>query len=490
MDNIACRALRTFREDQKFRGGTLRTIEQQTKIPVLFVLLHSSAGFQNVQSEADYSIRGIARELFTDLNKNAKTVDKARELILDDKSINAQCVRTLLTEKTGEDAQDRLPLSLVRWQDDLNRFDTSYYLNSLVHLDLLVSATLDLKPPRDPMEKKQVLEFIDSIDSTLGINDQKVQYEGRALLQYYLEDYCDEDEEPVTPFARIPENYLDSAIKGFKVNFRPWLVKLLLEFNPYRNLLKYAREHHLIEGTFGRFQAQTSKHKGIIREQENARDSDWHNREILAHQIAIASMKDNQWAFKTIFQKAMVRLGRMVEFDYKGKDSNLGNIDDVLQFLDRLYDKGVLRVDANLLNYPFRLWTFVAINPGNDKIKVARAVEDRIFFLLCLWYFGSRKIEIDAANGYPMLSRRKLLHFFSADTNKDQWNDCSDAYKALYKGFDTTAFYGRDHEKMSNQRKEDLVRDRFSAVLAVGLPDSYSQPSSQPLSEEEEEQGL
>lgn len=479
-------ALRTFREDQKFRGGTLRNVEQQTKIPVLFVLLHPSAGFQNAQSEAVYSIRGISRELFTDLNKNAKTVDKARELILDDKSINAQCVRTLLTEKTGEDAKERLPLSLVRWQDDSNRFDTSYYLNSLVHLELLVSATLDLKPPRDPMEKKQVMDFIQSINSALGVNEQEVEYEGRSLSKYYLEDYCDEDGEPDTPFARLPENYLDSAIEGFKVNFRPWLLKLLLEFKPYRNLLKYAHEQDLIKGTFGMFQAQTSKHKGIIREQEIARDSDWHNREILTHQIAISSMKENQWAFKTIFQKAMVRLGRMVEFDHKIKDTNLGNIDNVLSFLDRLYEQGVLRVDANLLNHPFRLWTFVAINPGNEKIKVARTVENRIFYLLCLWYFGSRKIEIDAANGDSMLSKRKLLKFFSADTNKAQWPDCSVAYGELYKGFDTNAFYGTDHERMNDERKRDMVRDRFSAVLAAGLPQLNNQSSDERLFEEEE----
>ncbi len=480
-------ALRTFREDQNFRGGTLRTVEQRTKIPVLFVLLHPSAGFQNALGEGDYSIRGISRELFTDLNKNAKTVDKARELILDDKSINAQCVRTLLTERTGEDSKERLPLSLVRWQDDSNRFDSSYYLNSLVHLDLLVSATLDLKPPRDPMDKKQVNEFIKSINSALGINEQEVEYQGRLLSQYYSEDYCDEDGEPDTPLARLPENYLDSAVKGFQVNFRPWLLKLLLDFKPYRNLLKYAREHNLIEGTFGKFQAQTSKHRGIIKEQEIAKDSDWHNREILAAQTAIASMKDNQWAFKAIFQKAIVRLGKMVEFEYKGKDKNLGNIDNLLSSLDRLYDQGVLRVDAILPNHPYRLWTFIALNQGNDKIKVAKAVEDRIFSLLCLWYFGSRKIEIDTANGDSILSRRKLLKFFSADTNKAQWPNCNDAYQTLYRGFNTNALYGKDHDQMTDERKKDMVRERFSAVLAAGLPQLDSQSSEEQLLEEEDE---
>ena len=264
------------------------------------------------------------------------------------------------------------------------------------------------------------------------------------------------------------------------------VLKHALDFKPYRNLLKYAREHDLIEGTFGRFQAQTSKHKGSIKEQENTRDSDWHNREILTHQVAIASMKENQWAFKTIFQKAMIRLGKMVEFEYKGQDKNLGNIDDVLSFLDRLYEQGVLRVDAKLLNHSFRLWTFVAINPGNEKIKVAKTVEERIFSLLCLWYFGSRKTKIDATNGESILSKRRLLKFFSADTNKAQWPGCSDAYKALYKGFDTNAFYGTDHERISDERKKDMVRERFSAVLVAGLPELNSQFSDDTTSEEDE----
>ena len=243
-------ALRTFREDEKFRNGNLRPNEQKTRIPVIFVLLHEKAGFLNSQDQIDHSIRSISRELFTDLNKNAKTVDRARELILDDRSINARCVRTLLTDSTAKDSHELLPLSLVRWQDDSNRFDTSYYLNSLVHLDLLVKALLDLKEPTDPMDKNQVKKFINDINNSLGINGYEVQYEGRTLSQYYEEDCCDEEGEPSIPFSRLPEHYLTSALEGFKINFRPWMLRLLLEFKPYKNLLNYARNYNLIEGIF------------------------------------------------------------------------------------------------------------------------------------------------------------------------------------------------------------------------------------------------
>ena len=124
------------------------------------VLLHKDVGFINQQDQTDNSIRKISRELFTDLNKNAKTVDRARELILDDKSIHARCVRTLVTNTTPQDDTNSLPLSLVRWQDNNNRFDESYYLNSLVHLDLIVKDLLSLKEPSDPMDARKVKKFI------------------------------------------------------------------------------------------------------------------------------------------------------------------------------------------------------------------------------------------------------------------------------------------------------------------------------------------
>lgn len=123
-------ALRTFKEDDDFRNGILTVTEKKTHVPVIFILLHPDVGFISQQDRSDNSIRKISRELFTDLNKNAKTVDRARELILDDKSIHARCVRTLVTNVTPQDDANCLPLSLVRWQDNNNRFDESYYINS------------------------------------------------------------------------------------------------------------------------------------------------------------------------------------------------------------------------------------------------------------------------------------------------------------------------------------------------------------------------
>jgi hypothetical protein len=395
---------------------------------------------------------------------------------------------SLLTKSTATDAQDSLPLSLVRWQDDVNKFDNSYYLNSLVHLDLLVKALLDLNEPKDPMDDKQIKTFIKDINETLGIDGKEVEHEERTLTQYYIEDCCDEDGNPQTPFSRLPEYYLESAIKGFEQNFRPWVIKLLMDFKPYSNLLKYARTKNLIEGTFGQFQAQTSKHKSMIKEQEIAKDNDWYNKEIVTPQNAIADMKDNQWAFKAIFQKAIVRLGKIVEFDHKGKDKNLGTIKNVLLFLDNLYERKILEVRRDIPELPLSLWTFIALNPGNQKIKVNKTVEDRIFSILLLWYYGNRKLLQDKQIGKPQSTRRELLKFFRGEVNKAEWASCTDAYKALEKGFNITTFYpfyGKGKEEISKEKQQNLVREHFSKVLAVGIPDLANQVDDLSIDDEE-----
>jgi len=481
-------ALRTFRENEKFRGGTLRETEQQTQIPIIFILLNPKAGFVNNQDQVNHSIRSISRELFTDLNKNAKTVDRARELILDDKSIHARCVRTLLTEGTSQDAQDLLPLSLVRWQDDVNKFENSYYLNSLVHLDLLVKALLDLKEPKDPMEERHIKSFIKDINLTLGIEGKEVEYKGRTLTQYYEEDCRDADGNPEIPFSRLPEYYLESALKGFKNNFRPWLIKLLIDFKPYRDLLAYAREKNLIEGVFGQYQAQTTKHKSMLKREKIAIDSDWFKREIVTPEKDIAKMKENQWAFKTIFQKAIVRLGKIVEFENKGEDKNLGSIEDVLFCLNDLYNRRILEVRRNIPNLKSSLWTFIALNRGNQKIKVSKIVEDKIFSILLLWYYGTRKLQQDKQQGKAILTSRELLRFFRGETNKAEWAGCTDAYNTLKKGFSGQNFYdlyGKEKDELTPDQQNKLIRQHFSKVLAAGIPELANKVDEPSLEDEE-----
>ena len=227
----------------------------------------------------------------------------------------------------------------------------------------------------------------------------------------------------------------------------------------------------MIEGTFGQYQAQTKRHKGIIKIKETAKDRTWYDREIGKPQKEIEKLKKDQWAFKAIFQKGIVNLGRIIEFNFKGEDKNLGNINDFLNFLDELYDRNILNLKTKLDNSSYTLWTFIALNLSSQKIKVTTTVKDRIFSILLLWYFGNRKILLDKQQGDLQLSRRKLLNHFKGSKNEVQWPGCKKAYECLYDAFHVNAFFGRDHEEISEKRKDEMVKEHFSKVLAAGIPE-------------------
>ena len=178
--------------DQK--NKELTEIEKPTRISVIFLLLHKDAGFERSVEDNTDSIKGIAREIFTDLNKNAKEVDQATQIVLDDRSLESRCVRALVTASTCEDSETLIPLSLLRWRETNNRFDQRYYLNSLVNLHLVVNDLLGLQVPRDPMHASDVRKYIKRLEENLGdpIEGERVLlHDGKSLSKAYESDFFD-----------------------------------------------------------------------------------------------------------------------------------------------------------------------------------------------------------------------------------------------------------------------------------------------------------
>lgn len=392
-------ALTRWFENIKYKA--LNATEQRTVVPVIFLLLSENAGFKRGTHHQDKGIKNIAREIFTDLNKNAKTVDKATEIILDDRSLISRCVRELVTEETCQEQPGRLPLSLVRWRDANNRFDKDYYLNSLVHLNILVEDILDLPLPKSGMERAQVIRFIHDVGSKLGDPTQKklLADGGKDLEAYYLENYFDEEREVVAPLTGIPGLFMNSAVEGFKKRYAPWIYRLLTEPRPYKQLLDYARQENLIHGIFSQLQSQPSSHQLSLKGQlETAYGINWKTELITRHRDKIEAMKGShrdpngeQWLFKAIFQKSLVRLGKILCADSPSDElEKFGGIDELLAFVDNLFDRGILRTFAKLPGHSKHLWTFISLNPVNPTIQVTSSSERRIFALLTVWYFASR----------------------------------------------------------------------------------------------------
>lgn len=480
------RALKLWMEG---KNNQLSEIERPTRIPVIFLLLHEAAGFRGAANGPTTGIKGIAREIFTDLNKNAREVDLATQIILDDLSVEAGCVRSLVTDATCTYDEHLLPLSLLRWQEANYRFDQKYYLNSLVNLHLLVKDLLALKS-LEPMSKKDALQFIGDVSKLLGTGTpRQLMHQGITLESYYRSEFFEgDDDEPVAPFTGIPPHYLPSALQGFTAYFSPWLLALLRRFTPYAAVIEYALANDLIAGEFGQYLSQPRSHQESLAKDLAFRYGDhWRKLVVDDHNSAIESIKTGrnstlgeQWAFKTIFQKAMVRLGKTLFVQVADDErERFGTIEDYLIFLNTLYQYDVLRVHATIPQGTHGLWTFVAVNPGNRKIKVSAASESRILAVLSLWYYGlryanelGRPISIVPSSDEKAIMPSEVLKYLASKSAQSRWPSVSDYYKNLFELYRTPynveVITGVAAERSEDECKK-VSRKRLEQIFAAGL---------------------
>lgn len=443
------RALKLWMEG---KNNQLSDIERPTRVPIIFLMLHESAGFIGAANGGTVGIKGIAREIFTDLNKNAREVDLATQIILDDLSVESCCVRSLVTPATCTDDDKLLPLTLLRWQEANNRFDQKYYLNSLVNLHLIVKELLGLKPP-EPMSKTDVQTFIDSASNLLGTGSPRaLTHDGVSLKDYYNKNFFEgDDDEPVAPFSGIPSHYLPSAVDGFTAYFSPWLLAILRRFAPYAEIIAYARVNGLITGQFGQYLSQPRSHQEqLAKDLAYQHGEHWRKLIIDDHSSAIEKIKGTgsgglgeQWAFKTIFQKALVRFGRTLFVQAAADEvERFGTVDDYLDFLNVLHKADLLRVHAGLSGSAHGLWVFIAVNWSGKKIRVTSTSEARILGLLTIWYFGLRYakeqnkvITLVGGKGESFITPKEILKYFCNKSSQPKWPTVHDHVTELLKLF-------------------------------------------------------
>ncbi len=491
--------LAALRKWYEGKNSNIQPFEAHTTIPVLFLLLDAKAGFKHPASETT-SMRRIAREIFTDLNKNAKKVDEARELILDDRSLVAKCAREVVTRDTCQDSITELPLSLIRWQDANNRFDQSYFLNSLLNLRQVVELVLNQKPPKDPLERNEVERFIETLDAALGGNEKYViDDQGVRLIDYYLEHFVSkEDGSAERPFLHLPEQFLKVALEQFRRLHKPYLIKLLTELTPYAKILAYARERSLITGLFSQYHAQPGQHQQQLNTELEKKTQNWKKYEIDVHIQQILKIKgdgpkeEDNFAFKVIFQKAIVRLARVIAFEFASQKARLGDIDAVVSYLNAIFALGRLKLSAPLVGHNFLLWTFIATHATSQKIKVTKKVEDSIYYALLLGYYSTMKYRADiAAHRTPETNMTKLLKYFRAKEASGEkpavlWPYCGEAVEKLREVFLKSVSGWRPELAKAEKNSAQVLAHaevRLEAVLAelcVGFEASSRSPHDMP----------
>lgn len=130
-----------------------RSKSQQIGVPVIILLLDGEYGLSVQQSDLAESKLALVRKLFIDLNKHARTVDRTRQLLLDDRDSMAISMRKMMSAtlefsasgnknlSTGLEIghegefENCLPLSCIDWHTGNAKVDTGPYLVSVLGLE-------------------------------------------------------------------------------------------------------------------------------------------------------------------------------------------------------------------------------------------------------------------------------------------------------------------------------------------------------------------
>jgi len=377
------------------RSGNLTQAMLDTKISIIFLILDPRAGLSIDPAHFganENPILKIVREVFIDLNMNARPVIRSRQILVDDQEIESVCLRTLLASRIGEDQPDKLPLGLVHWQHNVSaKFNTGTntapFITTVELLNLIIRDLLDLERPKDPLDEGQVRKFVQSLEDSLRVSDHIKEnpnrFPGLAPLGTYVEEnYLKEGFE--SPFVNPPPQYIRVCADSFDELWRPMFVNLLLEFKPYKDFVAKVREKGGIDGDLAFYLALPERaQKQQVDEWGEARP------EKLDRPLAeLAKLKTDDWPFYAVFQKALFRATKNAYLHYDAipaKKREKPFIETWIAFLDELWERGLLRVKHQ--SEEQFIWAGIGINSDNQSVRWSEAAVARLSAMLTLWWY-------------------------------------------------------------------------------------------------------
>jgi len=380
---------------KEFVRGNLTQATLDTNISIIFLLLDERAGLSIDPSHFgtnENPILKIVREVFIDLNMNARPVIRSRQILVDDQEIESVCLRTLLAQHIGEDEVGKLPLGIVHWQHNVGaKFNTGVntapFITTIELLNLIIKDLLDLERPKDPLDEGQVRKFVQSLEDSLRVSnhikENPNRFPGVAPLGSYVEEnYLKDGFE--SPFVNPPPQYIRVCADSFDTLWRPIIVRLLREFKPYKDFIEKVREKGGIDGDLAYYLALPERaQKQQVDEWGEARP------EKLDKPLAeLAKLKQDDWPFYAVFQKALVRATKNAYLHYDSVPAKVREkdfLDTWLAFLDEIWERGLLAVKAK--SDELYVWAGIGINSDSQSVRWSEAAVTRLSAMLSLWWY-------------------------------------------------------------------------------------------------------
>ena len=360
--------------------------ELNTKIPLILLILDNRVGFEERHGK---SLIETLREIFIDLNRNARGVAKSRLILLDDLNIQSFCVRTLLASHVTDVSTDVLPLSMVTWREDDAKFDvdSGHSITTVLNLNEIVDiclggAALEVS---DLLGETEVRRYVGNIKSKLELTPE---------VQQSIDNHLQLCINRVEPFSFKTE-HLNTFKEAFRLQWTPHIVQVFREFAPYKKYLLKAEEIGAVDRMLADYLLSSKENRENFknRKKEEDRTFDPHTK-IDVPLTELQELKRNEWAFYVVFQKALFI--NFFGLDAQRQEFSGREIGDTresfltwwLEHINALHERGVFNLDWKAGKSEADLWLGIANNPVSGTIQYSRAAANRIsaFMTICLWF--------------------------------------------------------------------------------------------------------
>lgn len=365
------------------------SLEFNTKIPLIFLILDERVGFKG---NPENSLIQTLREIFIDLNRNARVVAKSRLILLDDLDVQSFCVRTLLASNAKDSSPDTLPLSMVTWREDDAKFDSGYSLTTVLNLNEIVGSCLGNASLEtiEALEENEVKKYVGTIKAKLELESEILKD-----IEDHIQLCVGRDE----PFSFKTE-HLRAIRKAFRLQWAPHIVQVFREFGPYREYLSTAAEIDAIDGMLADYLLLSKDNREKFKTRKMDADKSFNPKNKIDTPLAkLQELKKDEWAFYVVFQKALflnlfgLEAQRESLFDDEIGETRKGFLAWWIEQINALYKQGVFNLNWGTGKTKANLWLGIAKNPVSETIQYSGAATNRInsFITICLWFIWSNK---------------------------------------------------------------------------------------------------
>ena len=451
-------ALKAYYEEKK-ENLVSGSPELETKISLILLILDERVGFKRRDEK---SLIGTLREIFIDLNKNARPVSRSRLILLEDQNIQSLCVRTLLAKRAKEIAEDELPLSIVTWRGDEikdeAKFDSDYSITSVLNLNEIVNyclsrASLD---KNDPLVARKIKRYVDKVTGRLKLE---------PTVKESIIDHSRECIEEAESFS-FKKEHLDALQEAFRQQWAPHIIRVFREFSPYKTYLSKAQEFGAVDGILADYLLLPEGKREKFKNRKKMEDREFRVGAKIDNPLkTLEDLKKNEWAFQVVFQKALF----INFFDLESQKQSLFGLsfnskDEFLTWwlnqMNDLYKQRVFNLHWKAEKGKADLWLGIANNPGSGSIQYTQAAANRIssFITICMCFKQTG----------PHQEARKFVDSLINNTDQTLLIP-QDAFKNIRKELESlirakmNADEIEDPKKLENQVKKEVVK-RLKAI--------------------------